>query len=218
MVLTFESMGDRAICIRGVDRPGLVAQALRLRGLDGVEDVVAAFDALALYFQPGALPSEEAICEWLESTPVDETVNPQRWVIPVDYSMGLDLPDVADRLGLRPDDVIELHAAREVEVLATGFRPGFAYCGLIAPELQGIPRRETPRRDVGPGAVAIANDLTAVYPQPGPGGWAIIGRTPLTLPTGDGGSALMTGDVVRYEPINPATFDELHLQPLRPDR
>ena len=89
---------------------------------------------------------------------------------------GPDLDAVASELGLRAADVVELHASPEYEVLFLGFAPGFAYLGEVHARLV-VPRLATPRVRVPAGSVAIAGSMTAVYPQPSPGGWRILGRT-----------------------------------------
>src|SRR5262249_29376747 len=98
--------------------------------------------------------------------------------IPVAYGgdHGPDLPDVARRCGLSEEEVVARHAAGAHTAFVTGFLPGFAYLGTLAPELE-LPRRATPRPRVPAGTVAIAGRLTGVYPCASPGGWNLIGRT-----------------------------------------
>ena len=114
---------------------------------------------------------------------------------------GPDLDAVASELRLRPADVIELHATPEYEVLFLGFAPGFAYLGEVDARLV-VPRLATPRVRVPAGSVAITGTMTAVYPQPSPGGWRILGRTderlfdPASLPP----ARLRPGDRVRFVP------------------
>ena len=115
---------------------------------------------------------------------------------------GPDLEAVADAHGVRPNDVIELHAGSTWTALFLGFAPGFAYLGPLPPEL-ATPRRATPRERVPAGSVAIGGDQTAVYPFSLPGGWQIIGRTDTAM--WDLGRArpnlLAPGDLVRFVPV-----------------
>ena len=115
---------------------------------------------------------------------------------------GPDLPAVADAHGLRPDDIIELHAGSTWTALFLGFAPGFAYLGPLPPGL-ATARRATPRERVPAGSVAIGGDQTAVYPFELPGGWQVIGRTEATI--WDIARArpnlLAPGDLVRFVPI-----------------
>jgi len=110
--------------------------------------------------------------------------------IPVRYGSedGPDLVELADRHGIRPVDVIELHAATIYEVLLLGFAPGFGYLGPVADEI-ATPRRPTPRPRVPAGSVGIAGNQTCVYPFASPGGWNLVGRTGMRM-----------WDVTRSEP------------------
>jgi inhibitor of KinA len=114
---------------------------------------------------------------------------------------GPDLVEVAERSGLRPADVIELHASARYTVLFLGFAPGFAYLGGV-PEPLVTPRRATPRERVPAGSVAIAGEHSAVYPLSMPGGWNLIGRTDAVLfdPAADPPARLRPGASVRFVP------------------
>lgn len=121
--------------------------------------------------------------------------------IPVSYD-GPDLADVARLAGLAESDVVALHTAAEFRVEFFGFAPGFAYLtGLPAP-LQ-LPRRATPRTQVPAGAVAIAAAYSAVYPRPSPGGWHLLGTTPMVMfdAEAETPTPLRPGDHVRFEAL-----------------
>lgn len=129
--------------------------------------------------------------------------------IPVCYDerVGPDLGWVSARLGVDRAQVIAWHAGRTYRVLTMGFMPGFGYLGSVAEPLR-LPRRETPRTRVPAGSVAIAEDMTAVYPHPSAGGWHLIGRTPLRLfdPMRAEPAMLRVGDHVRFEAITIDAF------------
>ena len=131
--------------------------------------------------------------------------------IPVVYGgeMGPDLPDVAALTGLSEADVVARHAATELPVLLDGFAPGFAYLGKLPTELR-VPRLDTPRTRTPAGSVAIAGAMSGIYPAALPGGWRVIGRTPVVLfdPQRDPPAYLLPGDRVRFEPIDAAAWDE----------
>jgi KipI family sensor histidine kinase inhibitor len=131
-----------------------------------------------------------------------------------DREFAPDLADVALQTGLETSAVAELHSARTYRVFMLGFVPGFAYLGLLDPRL-ALPRRQTPRPAIDPGSVAIAGEQTAVYPSRTPGGWHIIGRTPLTMFSVDRERAalLQAGDRVRFTPIGPSEFARLSAAP-----
>lgn len=115
---------------------------------------------------------------------------------------GPDPDDVAAIHGLRPADVVELHASVEYRVHFVGFAPGFAYLGTV-PAAIATPRRPTPRERVPAGSVGIAGEQTGIYPFASPGGWQLIGRTDATVwdPLRDPPVLLLPGMRVRFEPI-----------------
>lgn len=129
--------------------------------------------------------------------------------LPVWYhpSVGPELSLIAERSGLSVDEVIQRHSQHEYQVFAVGFAPGFAFMGLVEPIL-ATPRLGTPRKRVAPGSVGIADRQTAAYPVESPGGWNLVGRTPVRLfdYERDVYSLLQPGDRVRFEPVDHATF------------
>jgi len=118
--------------------------------------------------------------------------------IPVTYD-GPDLAATALQLGLSVHELVRLHSEPTYRCFAIGFAPGWAYLGPL-PEALRLPRRRVPRTHVPPGSVAMAELLTGVYPLPTPGGWHLIGRTPVRmfLPQADPPSLLRTGDRVKF--------------------
>ena len=138
---------------------------------------------------------------------------PSRQVeIPVCYGgdFGPDLAEVATIHGLTPEQVIELHSSVTYLVYFLGFVPGFAYLGEL-PKALMTPRLPMPRRKVPAGSVGIAGNQTGVYPFATPGGWRLLGRTPLPLfrPEQDSLSLLSIGDHVRFQPISADRFASL---------
>jgi inhibitor of KinA len=135
---------------------------------------------------------------------------PSRTVeIPVCYGgeFGPDLEEAASLLSLPAERVVELHAASAYRAYFLGFAPGFAYLGDLPAQLE-LPRLSTPRKEVAAGSVAIAGKQTAVYPFATPGGWRLIGRTPLTMfrPDRDPMALIALGDHVRFHPISHEEF------------
>ena len=132
---------------------------------------------------------------------------PRRHELPCCYEMNLDLARVADHTGLSPDDVIQRHTAAEYTVYAIGFCPGFPYLGYLPAELCGVPRLPAPRVRVAAGSVGLTGRQTGVYPLERPGGWNILGRTPLVLADPAAGYfPLRVGDRVRFVRIDEAEF------------
>lgn len=132
--------------------------------------------------------------------------------IPVCYDskFGLDLADIAEHTKLAVADVIELHASAIYKVHMIGFVPGFAYLGGMDEHLS-MPRKAIPRKAVPMGSVGIAGKQTGIYPLETPGGWQILGRTPLELFSlnREQASLLQPGDLVNFEPIDLEQFEEL---------
>jgi KipI family sensor histidine kinase inhibitor len=131
--------------------------------------------------------------------------------IPVVYGgeMGPDLADVAALTGLTEAEVVKRHAGATLSALFDGFAPGFAYLGEL-PEGLRVPRLDTPRTRTPAGSVAIAGAMSGIYPAALPGGWRVIGRTPVTLfePRRDPPAYLLPGDRARFEPIDAAAWND----------
>ena len=167
-----------------------LALEIRRRRPDWIRDVVPALGSLALHFDPahfapGLSPLDAAtalIEDCLERPLAESASDAPRIEVPVCYAAELapDLGDVAARCRLTVDEVTALHCASPHRVLMVGFVPGHPYIGGLDPALS-VPRRSTPRAKVAAGSVAIANAQTVVYPFTTPGGWNIIGRTPLRV-------------------------------------
>jgi inhibitor of KinA len=135
-------------------------------------------------------------------------------VIPCCYELGLDLPRVSEHTGLEADEIIRLHSGTIYTVYAIGFCPGFPYLGYLPAALSGVPRLATPRLRVEAGSVGLTGRQTGIYTEPRPGGWNIVGRTPLLMvDVAREYFPLRTGDRVQFEPINHAEF--LRLSPGR---
>lgn len=130
-------------------------------------------------------------------------------ILPAWYSSesGADLDDLAERAGLTPQQVIDLHCSTEYRVYAIGFAPGFAYLGEVDERI-AAPRLSTPRLKVPRGAVAIADRQTAVYPAESPGGWNLIGLCPQRMfdPAQEPPMPVAVGDRVRFEAIDRDQF------------
>jgi len=133
--------------------------------------------------------------------------------IPVCYEVefGPDLRDVAQHAGLSAEEVVRLHSSPTYLVYFLGFSPGFVYLGGL-PEILHTPRLATPRPSIGGGSVGIAGHQTGIYPADSPGGWKLIGRTPLRMfdPGATPPTRLQPGDRMKFSPIDRATFDEMH--------
>jgi KipI family sensor histidine kinase inhibitor len=205
-VVEIEPLGDRALTVRlgDVIDATLAARAralaARLRETAGVQDTVAGYATVTLFYDPAATDyrSMAATAESLLATAAAQPAAGVEHVIPVRYD-GPDLDEVAHRTGLATSDVIARHQAGVYTVYLIGFVPGFAYLGDLDPALS-LPRRDAPRTRVPAGSVAIAGRQTAVYPLSTPGGWHLIGQTDVSMfdPTADPPATLAAGDRVRF--------------------
>src|SRR5262249_21905342 len=134
----------------------------------------------------------------------------KRHVIPCCYELQRDLARIAKHTGLSQDDVIRLHSECEYTVYAIGFCPGFPYLGYLPTALCGVPRLESPRLRVEGGSVGLTGRQSGIYTLPRPGGWNLVGRTPLQLvDVAEEYFPLRTGDRVRFRRIDEREFRQL---------
>jgi KipI family sensor histidine kinase inhibitor len=186
------------------------AQALRAQDWPGVLDIVPAYASVTIHVDPWQLPISR-LSERLRSQVFEPPAgSPGRTHhIPVVYGgeWGPDLADVAAFARRSLDETIQLHHSPLYRVYMLGFSPGFPYMGLV-PASIAMPRLATPRTVVPAGSVGIAESQTGVYPAATPGGWRIIGRTPVRLfqPQSSVPFLLSPGDSVQFFPIDASEF------------
>jgi len=207
-------LGDSAITIKFgherspelLERIHTAARSLAAAHLQHVEDVVPAYLALTVFYDPLRASYQEmarqlvSFCENVRDSRAS-SVSPREHVIPVKYD-GIDLSSVAAATGLTEEDVVRRHTGRTYTVDLLGFVPGYAYMSELDPALQ-IPRRPQPRPRVAAGSVAIAAAQTGIYPLDTPGGWHILGTTSTVMfdPAREPPSLLAAGDTVRFERV-----------------
>ena len=217
--------GDRCLVIRfGTDidvatgrRCGAAAMALREAAIRSVSDIVPTFNTVAVHYLPGRFAAnasrrhlELEVERVLAAAGLDDAHTGGKVVeIPVCYGgeYGPDLADVARRIGLSEDATIALHCSEPLYVFMLGFAPGAPFTGVLD-ERFALPRRATPRTAIPAGSVGVANRQTFIYPNQLPGGWNIIGRTPLALfdPMHEPATVVAPGDSVRFVPITGQAF------------
>ncbi|MGB8472952.1 MAG: 5-oxoprolinase subunit PxpB [Candidatus Acidiferrum sp.] len=188
---------------------------LELEPIAGVQNLHPAYCSVLFKFDALKLRHselEEILRGYIKRMEKLELPEPRLVEIPVCYGgeFGPDLKEVAELRGIAPGRVIELHASATYIVYFLGFVPGFAYLGELPKELV-TPRLATPRRSVPAGSVGIAGSQTGVYPISTPGGWRLLGRTPLAMfrPERAEMSLLSIGDRVRFAPVSRAQFAKL---------
>ena len=203
-------MGDRAFLARLPDPAEAArwAETLRARGWPGVIDVVTAYETVGVHADPDVIDLDDLAARLEQLEPAADETRPGKLVVlPVLYD-GDDLTDVARTLHLSEADVVSAHSGRDYRVYAIGFLPGFPYAGDLSAELCGLARRSTPRTRVPSGSVAVVGRQTAVYPGESPGGWHLIGRTPLRVVDVERGHfPIGAGDRLRFVAIGRAEFD-----------
>lgn len=225
----FEIIAEDAVLLRFGDEiaEALNAQVQRLtfvlnRTLPTLE-CVPAYASVLLRFDPSAWLDRDQADPYQElreaintalSSPSATADDGREHMIPVCYggAFGPDLDDVARHAGIPPDGVISRHTAARYRVAMIGFAPGFPYLLGMDPAL-AMPRRDDPRQRVAAGSVAIGGQQTGIYPTELPGGWQLIGRTPLRLfdATVSSPSLLIPGDHVRFQAIDADAFARLQM-------
>jgi len=212
--LSIVPLGDQAVLVYCASEAIAVqlASSVRAVNLPWLVDVVPAYASVGVFFDADEVRLSD-VAQTLRALPISTDAvltESRRHVIPCCYEMQLDLIRVAEHTGLTAEEVIARHSEREYTVYAIGFAPGFPYLGYLAPELCGVPRLPAPRLRVDPGSVGLTGNQTGIYPLVRPGGWSLIGRTPLTLvDVEDGYFPLRVGDRVVFRRIDEEEFRRL---------
>lgn len=216
--VVYYPLGDRAIVVAFGDT--LTEQGnLLVHSLDaaisrtpwiGVTECVPAYNTLTVYYDPVYLAYDnifKLLQRAVDEMPLKASQSNRETIVPVFYN-GPDLLEVAQYTGLPVDEIITLHTASVYRVYMLGFVPGFPYLGGMDKRL-AMPRKTTPRLKIAAGSVGIAGEQTGIYPLETPGGWQIIGHTPLKLFDSrqeDQPTLLAAGDLLRFVAINEDEF------------
>jgi inhibitor of KinA len=229
-------LGDSALVVRvreqfndapeeTLDQVLRAFQRLRDAVIPGVIELAPAYTSVAVFFDPITIArssgTPDKVFDWLAERVrgvVAGGADPGRRVrrrrsdvreIPVCYDPAFapDLDDVARRAQISPKEVVDLHSTAEYRVACIGFVPGFPFLAGL-PKKLATPRRDVPRKEIPSGAVGIGGAQTGIYPLRSPGGWNLIGRTPLKLfdPTKSPPTLLHLGDRVRFRVITREEF------------
>ncbi|WP_406695816.1 allophanate hydrolase subunit 1 [Singulisphaera sp. Ch08] len=210
-MISLGPLGDRAFLAHFAteDEASSWTAAVRGKTWSGILDVVLAYRTAAVFADPDLVDLDHLEAELRQvDSPGGPFSEDEGTLIrlPVLYD-GEDLPEIARRLGLTESEVVSLHSGTDYRVYAIGFLPGFPYAGYLPEGLSGLPRREVPRQQVPAGSVAIVGRQTGVYPNPSPGGWHLIGRTPLRIVDVERARfPIRAGDRIRFEPMSAQDF------------
>ncbi|MEY4381805.1 MAG: 5-oxoprolinase subunit PxpB [Bacteroidota bacterium] len=193
--------------------------------LPGITDIIPAYNSVTVVYDYMAvyqaqltneniLPVYKIIEDWIEinlsEASIENKDDKKEIIIPVCYdkSVGIDIEFIAKSHQLSIEQVIEIHTSKTYRVFMNGFLPGFAYMGIVDSSIQ-TPRHEIPRPLVSAGSVGIAGFQTGIYPCDSPGGWQIIGKTPLPLIDENDHLLLTPGSFVKFKSISLLSFEKL---------
>jgi inhibitor of KinA len=232
--MRIEPLGDSALIVRVVDEFGrdpetalnAVLSALRLletAAIPGVIELAPSYETVAIFFDAARIerigqdefPSDvlgAKIQSILNAAAFRNEIESERPAVEIpvcyDKEFALDLADVASKAGMEEDEVVRRHSSANYRVSCVGFTPGFPYLSGLPTELT-TPRRATPRTEIPAGSVAIGGTQTGIYPRKSPGGWNVIGRTPLRLfdVKREAPALFQAGDQVRFRQISREEFD-----------
>lgn len=210
--------GDRAILVQlgnaideaVNDKVRALYRAVLAAADPAVIEAVPAYTTLLVHYRPELRSFAEMkalLTDLAAKAAADGTAEAGRrtLVVPVCYGLhfGPDLWEMEEKLGLSRQEIIDLHSGRDYRIYMMGFLPGFVYLGGMDERL-AYPRLKKPRLRIEAGAVGIAGSQTGIYPSVSPGGWRIIGSTPLLLfdPARDPAVPVSAGDAIRFRPIS----------------
>lgn len=218
--ISFFPAGDSALVAefgREIDA-GINAQVhamaawITARRLRGVREVLPTFRSLMVYYDPLVVSYGHLVRQLsrFSGEEVGETGGEREIVeVPCCYD-GPDLADMQTLTGLTADEIIAIHSAVDYRIYMMGFLPGFVYLGGLDPRIHA-PRLQTPRTRIEPGSVGIGGSQTGIYPVASPGGWRILGRTPLKLydPARSQPILCRAGQFIRFVPISASEYERL---------
>lgn len=221
--MKLKPVGDKAVLLEFGDQIDetvnqLVMQAgrrIEAAAIDGVQEMVPAFTSLLVCYDPLVTDNQKLADQIypLVSGIEAGTAQTGRVVeIPVCYGgiYGEDLAFVAEHAGLSEEEVVKIHSGRDYRIYMLGFLPGFPYLGGMDERIF-TPRLSNPRTKIPAGSVGIGGEQTGIYPMESPGGWQLIGRTPLKLfdPEQGGKRLYEAGDTIRFVPISPEEYKKI---------
>lgn len=221
-------IGDQGLIIQFKQQisPDILSQVLHIQKLlekkrnewPELIELVPAFASLTVYFdicQISFREMREKIYRIMDSNSKTHNISSGKLIeIPVCYGgvYGEDLQEVAKNAGLTPNEVVRIHSGKEYLIYMLGFLPGFPYLGGLDPRI-ATPRKKTPRTRIPAGSIGIGGEQTGIYPIASPGGWQLIGRTPLRLFQKDLKSGIevpiyQSGDRIRFVPIQEQEYSD----------
>ena len=192
------------------DRVHAMARWLQAQRMRGVTEVIPTFRSVMICYDPCKISYSRLVRKirrWNGVQTVDAVTQKVIHRIPVCYD-GPDLEDMERLTGLRREEIVSIHSGTDYKIHMMGFLPGFVYLGGLDPRI-GVPRLDTPRTKIEAGSVGIGGSQTGVYPVASPGGWRILGFTPVRFYDPDRPDPILckAGEYIRFVPISRAEFD-----------
>ena len=192
-----------------------LVRLIKAQHIEGVTDMIPAFASLLINYDPRGV-SYAGLRARLEKLEISgETSESRIFEIPVCYGgeYGPDLQNIADHAGLTPDEVIKIHSAKDYLIYMLGFLPGFSYLGGLDDRIH-TPRLANPRIRIPAGSVGIGGSQTGIYPLDSPGGWQLLGMTPVKTydPEREVPILFEAGDYIRFVPVSEEEYQEIKKQ------
>ena len=209
--MEIERLGDKTVILRDSRHSSgwQLAQAVKNLNDPRIGELTPAPRSLGISLL-APLPDPEELLSGVAQEVGQEPQLTRAHTIPVCYDFGIDHDDILRQTGLSRVEMIDLHMNRSYTCLALGFCPGFPYLGPLHPKLQAVARRSSPRTIVEAGSVALAGGQTGIYPLARPGGWQIIGRTPVAIADlSRGFFPIAPGDTVTFVAITKTAYHQL---------
>ena len=222
----FLPVGDQALLVEFGDeinpRINRLVRKLHLSLLAlkaaGIEELIPTYRSVLIVYEPSLISYRDVrrLVETVDSHPTEAALSPPKvHFVPVVYggAYGPDLADVAAANGLTPVEVTDIHQEPEYMIYMFGFAPGFPYLGGMSP-LIATPRLEVPRTRIPAGSIGIAGNQTGIYPLESPGGWRIIGRTPVDVydPYREPQVLFSVGDYLKFFPISEEEYLDIRAE------
>lgn len=215
--------GDSALLLQFEQRIGedvnrrisATVKLLKMQQIEGIVDMIPAYASLLVQYNPLVIRYEEIYKRVSAIVKMDtkvESMEKKVWEIPVLYGgeLGPDFSYVAEHAGISGEELIRLHSEKDYLVYMLGFLPGFTYLGGLEEKLH-TPRLENPRVKIPAGSVGIGGSQTGVYPVDSPGGWQLIGRTPVKMydPEKQDPILVQPGEYIHFYPITDSEYTRI---------
>lgn len=223
MTYTFLQNGDTAVTVQFENEISekvngcvtALARNVENKHIHGVVELIPTFTSLTVIYNPLLVSSEKLKCQIKKLIPTQLSNDERKktiYRIPVCYDgeFAPDIQNVTEHNGISREKVVELHTSRNYLIYMLGFLPGFAYLGGLDERLY-TPRLKSPRQEIFAGAVGIGGEQTGIYPVPSPGGWQLIGRTPVRVYDKEKESPVLykAGDYIRFYSISADEYYEI---------